>query len=408
MTKRFNDTTRRTVLKGGVAAAAVLAAPGILRAQSPAPVKVGLCQPISGFFALDGDLARIGAEQAVKEINEAGGIQSMGGAPIELIIGDSRSNAEAGAQAVEDLNEAGVAGVLGGFASGISLTATQAASRYNLPYIVDTAVSDTITERGLANTFRFGPSFTMATEVALANLEKLNSDAGNPAKTVALVHEDGLFGSGLAGLMEKRLPDLGFEIVATLSHPTPARDMSNVVLRLRSLQPDLIIPSHYYNEFVLFARTLQQQRVRPMGVYAVFGGAASSYRFVDEFPEAAEGVMDCNHWGDPNLPKTQELKEIVEAQGKFLAYNTPTNYSLVKVFAQALEKAGSTDKDAIIETLRTQEFESGVMPYGMTKFDETGQNTSALPLNTQVQDGAINVIYPQEYAQAEPVFPVNQ
>ena len=407
MTKSMFAASRRTVLKGGVAATAMLAAPGLLRAQ-PAPIKVGLCQPISGFFALDGDLARIGAEQAVKEINEAGGIKSMDGAKIELLIGDSRSNAEAGAQAVEDLNEAGVAGILGGFASGISLTATQAASRYNLPYIVDTAVSDTITSRGLENTFRFGPSFSMATEIAIANLKKLNDDAGNPAKTVALVHEDGLFGSGLAGLMEKRLPDLGLEIVANLSHPTPARDMVNIALQLRSLKPDLIIPSHYYNEFVLFARTLQQQRIKPMGVYAVFGGAASSYRFVSEFPEAAEGVMDCNHWGDPKLPKTQELKEIVEADGKFYAYNTPTNYSLVKVFAQALEKAGSTDKEAIIETLRTSEFESGVMPYGMTKFDETGQNTSALPLNTQVQGGEIKVIYPGEYAQAEPVFPVNQ
>ncbi len=248
----------------------------------------------------------------------------------------------------------------------------------------------------------------MATDTALDNLVKLNDAAGKPAKTVALVHEDGLFGSGLATIMQNRLPELGFEIVETISHPTPARDMSNVALRLRSLQPDLIIPSHYYNEFVLFARTLQQQRVKPKGIYAVFGGAASSYRFVSEFPEAAEGVMDCNHWGDPKDPKSAELKKVVEDQGKFYAYNTPTNYSLMLLFAQALEKAASTEKDAIIETLNTQEFESGVMPYGMSKFDETGQNTSALPLNTQVQGGEINVIYPEQYAQADPVFPANQ
>ncbi|RAI02972.1 ABC transporter substrate-binding protein [Acuticoccus sediminis] len=408
MTNKLYGQSRRTVLKSGVAAAAVLAAPGILRAQSPAPVKVGLLQPISGAFALDGDLARIGAEQAVKEINEAGGIKALDGAPIELVVGDSRSNAEAGAQATEDLNAAGVAGVLGGFASGIALTATQAASRYNLPYIVDCAVSDTITQRGLKNTFRFNPNFSMATDTALKNLVKLNDDAGKPAKTVALVHEDGLFGSGLATIMKNRLPELGFEIIETISHPTPARDMSNVVLRLRSLRPDLVIPSMYYNEFVLLARTMQQQRVKPMGVYAVFGGAASSYRFVNEFPEAAEGVMDCNHWGDPKNPKSAELKTIVEEQGKFYAYNTPINYSVVKVFAQALEKAGSTDKEAIIEALSTQEFESGVMPYGMSKFDETGQNTSALPLNTQVQGGDINVIYPEEFAQAAPVFPANK
>jgi len=63
-------------------------------------------------------------------------------------------------------------------------------------------------------------------------------------------------------------------------------------------------------------RTMQQQRIRPKGVYAVLNGAASNYRFVKEFAEAANGVMDCNHWYDPRNPKAQELKKQVEAQGK--------------------------------------------------------------------------------------------
>ncbi|MGJ4948073.1 ABC transporter substrate-binding protein [Bradyrhizobium sp. HKCCYLS20291] len=405
MTRHQNSPSRRTVLKSGVALTSMLAAPGLLRAE-PAPVKVGLLQPISGAFALDGDLAKIGAEFAVKEINDAGGIKALGGAKLELVVGDSRSNAEAGAQATEELQSAGVVGVLGGFASGIALTATQTAARYDLPFVVDCAVADTITERGLKNTFRFNPNFSMATAVALKNLVKLNDDAGKPIKTVAIVHEDGLFGSGLAKIMQEKLPPLGFQIVETIAHPTPARDMTNVVLRLRALNPDLIVPSHYFNEFVLMARTLQQ-RVRPKGIYAVFGGAASSYRFVNEFPEAAQGVMDCNHWGDPKSPITAKLRETVTAAGKFYAYNTPINYSLMKVFAQAIEKAGSADRAKIIEALAANEFDSGIMPYGKTKFDAKGQNTSALPMNTQVQGKDIKVIYPAEYAEAKPVFPIN-
>ena len=77
------------------------------------------------------------------------------------------------------------------------------------------------------------------------------------------MHEDGLFGSGLAKLMATELPKHGFEIVETIAIPTPSRDLSNVVLRLRSLNPDLVIPSTYYGETVLLARTMQQQRVRP-------------------------------------------------------------------------------------------------------------------------------------------------
>jgi branched-chain amino acid transport system substrate-binding protein len=80
---------------------------------------------------------------------------------------------------------------------------------------------------------------------------------------------------------------------------------------------------------------------------------------------------------------------------------------LIHVFAQAVEKAASADRAKITQVLATGEFESGVMPYGKTKFDAKGQNTSARTLNTQVQGGDIKVIYPTEYAQAKPIFPIN-
>jgi branched-chain amino acid transport system substrate-binding protein len=402
----INSVSRRTLLQAGGALAATLAAPGLVRAQAPT-IKIGLLQPITGAFANDGDLAKIGAEYAIKEINDAGGIKALGGAKLELIVGDSRSNAEAGAQATEQLQADGAAIVVGGFASGIAMTATQAAARYEMPFVIDCAVSDALMTRNLKNVFRFNPSFSMAADVALKNLVLINDASGKAAKTVAIVHEDGLLGSGLAKLMQARLPELGFEVVETISHPTPARDMNNVVLRLRSLQPDLIIPSHYFNEFVLFARTLQQQRVKPKGIYALFGGAASSYKFVSEFPEAAEGVMDVNHWGDPKNPTNDKLMAAVKAAGKFYAYNTPINYSVIQVAAQALEMAKSADRGAIIEALAKNEFDSGVMPYGKSKFDATGQNVNALPLNTQVQGGEIKVIYPDQFAQAKPKFPAN-
>ncbi|TWF58534.1 ABC transporter substrate-binding protein [Neorhizobium alkalisoli] len=401
-----NSFSRRTVLKAGGAAATILAAPGLVRAQAPI-VKIGLVQPITGAFAGDGDLARIGAEYAVKEINDAGGIKALGGAKIQLLIGDSRSNAEAGAQATEQLKTDGAVIVVGGFASGIAMTASQAAARYELPFIIDGAVSDGLMTRGLKSVFRFGPSFGASADVALKNLVAINDAAGKAAKTVAIVHEDGLLGSGLAKLMQQRLPPLGFQIVETISHPTPARDMSNVVLRLRSLNPDLIIPSMYFNEFVLLARTMQQQRVKPKGIYALFGGAASSYKFVSEFPDAAEGVMDVNHWGDPKNPTNAKLMEAVKATGKFYAYNTPINYSLIQIAAQAIEMAKSTESGALVEALAKNEFDSGVMPYGRTKFDATGQNVNALPLNTQVQGGDIKVVYPEQFAQSKPKFPAN-
>ena len=116
-------------------------------------------------------------------------------------------------------------------------------------------------------------------------------------------------------------------MIETISHPTPTRDFNNVVTKIRAANPDLVIPANYYNEYVLLARTMQQQKVRPKGIYSVLGGAASSYKFVKEFPDAAQHIMDCNHWFDPKNPKALELKKKVEAKGEFFTYEVFLNYS---------------------------------------------------------------------------------
>ena len=396
---------RRDLLKGGAAVAvASLAAPAYLRAQT-ASIKIGVLQPVTGALAFDGALGKIGADAAFKQINDNGGIKALGGAKLEMVFGDARSTPDGGTQEVERMAGEGVAAIIGGFASPICLAATQASARYDIPYLVDVGVSDQVVSRGLANTFRFAPGFGMASKQAIENLIKLNDGAGKPAKTVVLVHEDGLFGTGLATLMQTELPKAGFEILDTIAHPTPARDMSNVALQIRAKNPDLVIPSSYYGEFVLLARTMQQQRIKPKGIYCVLNGAASNYRFVKEFPEAAQYVMDCNHWYDPRKPAALALKKAVEADGKFFTYNVALNYSNVLLLADAIERAASADRKAITAAIASSTFAGHIMPYGPTQF-VGGQNTGAAPVNTQVQDGAIKVIFPTDFADAKPVFPV--
>lgn len=391
---------RRSALRLGATAAAALAAPRLSRAQGGpgAVAKIGVLQPLTGALSQDGEYGRLGAELGLADANAEGRVR------LEPVFGDARSTPEGGVAEVERMAAEGCVAVVGGFASPICLAASQAAARHSMPYVVDVGVSDQIVARGLRNTFRFGPGFSTVTRAAVDNLVRLNESAGRPARTVVLVHEDGLFGSGLARLMATELPKHGFEVQETIPHPTPARDMSNVALRIRALDPDLLIPSSYYGEFVLLARTLQQRRVRPKATYAVLNGAASNPRFVREFPEAAAFVMDCNHWADPRKPRAADLRRRVEATGRFWLYNVPLNHSCVGLVADALARAGRPDRDALAEALASSAWDGHVMPYGPTRF-ENGQNTGAAPVNTQVQDGEIRVIFPAEFADARPVFP---
>jgi len=393
-----------TTLGAAAVAAGSIAMPSVLRAAG-APVKLGVLHPVTGALSYSGQQGRLGATLAIDEINAAGGIKALGGAKIEPVLGDARSTPEGGTAEVEKMNSAGVACIVGGYASNICLATTQAAARYDLPYVVDVGVADTIVTRGLKNTFRFGPGFGVIAKTALENLVTINDQAGKPAKTVMIVHEDSLFGSGLAKLLNAQLPQHGFQVLETIPHPTPTRDFNTIVLKIKAQNPDIVIPADYYNEYVLLARTMLQQHVRPKAIYSVLGGAASSYKFVKEFPDAAKGIMDCNHWFDPHSEKALALKKQVEAQGQFFTYEVYLNYSCVGLAADALERAASAERPKIIAALESSTWSGHTMPYGPTKF-VNGQNQGAAPCNTQVQDNDIKVIMPPKFANAKAVFPM--
>jgi branched-chain amino acid transport system substrate-binding protein len=408
MSRRSLSLSRRKFLRSSAlaagATAGLLHAPALLRAQG-AGVKIGVLHPVSGALSYSGQQGRLGATLAIDEINAAGGIKALGGAKFEPMLGDAQSTPDGGNAEVEKMNAAGVCAVVGGYASAICLSASQTAARYDLPYVVDVGVVDSIVTRGLKNTFRFGPGFGVIAKTALDNLVTINDQAGKPAKTVMIVHEDSAFGAGLAKLLNAQLPERGFEVLETISHPTPTREFDNVVLKVKARNPDLVIPANYYNEYVLLARTMQQQRVRPKAIYSVLGGAASSYKFVKEFPQAAQYIMDCNHWFNPKNPRALALKTGVESKGQFYTYEVYMNYSCVLLLADAIERAASADRAKIIDALASSTFAGHVMPYGPTKF-VNGQNQGAAPVNTQVLGNDIAVILPAAFASAKPVFPM--
>ena len=398
-------TTRRHFMSQTAAAASAMSFPLIAGAQAKA-VKVGVLHPVTGALAYSGQQCRMGALMAIEDINKAGGIKSLGGAKIEAMLGDAQSSPQAGTAEIEKMNEAGVSAVVGAFASAICLATTQAAAKYNLPHVVDVGVADQIVERGLKNTFRFGPGYRKCAEVAVANLHVLNTAAGKPARSVMIIHEESLFGTGTANLLSKELPGYGYDVKEVIKHANPTRDFNNIALRIKQVNPDIVIPANYYNEYALLVRTMQQQKISPKAIYSVLGGAASSYKFVKEFPEAANGIIDCNHWFNPRDKRSLELKKRVEAQGQFFSYEVFMTYTAMSLLADAIERAKSTDRAAIIDALTKSTFSNHIMPYGATQF-VNGQNMGAQPLMTQVVKGDIKVIVPRDYREVEPIFPLN-
>ena len=399
-----NEQQRRQFLVNTAALAASAALPLGARGQG-APVKVGVLHPVTGFLAYSGNLSRLGARMAVEDINAAGGIKALGGVKLEAVLADAQSKPEVGSAEVEKLNEQGVSAIVGAYASAICLATTQAAAKHGIPHLVDVGVADQIVQRGLKNTFRFAPGYKTCTDAAVESLQALNNSAGRPAKTVMIIHEESLFGTGTANLLVKQLPPLGFEVKDVIKHANPTRDFNNIVLRVKAANPDIVIPANYYNEYALFVRTMKQQNVTPKAIYSVLGGAASSYKFVKEFADAANGVLDVNHWFNPKDKRAWALKKRVDAMdGQFFTYEVYLNYTAVHLLADAIGRAKSTKREDIIAALEKSSWNDHFMPFGPTRF-VNGQNEGARPLMMQVLKNDIRVVQPDSYAETKPVFP---
>ena len=390
--------TRRIALAG----TAALAMPGVLRAQ-PAAIRIGMVHPVTGALADGGGRCRLGGQAAVADVNAAGGIKSMGGARLEAVLGDAQGRPEIAASLVDSMAESGVAAFIGAYSSGLGLAATQAAAKAGIPFSIDSGISDALTGRGLANVFRFFPANATFTNDAMAALDAINKKAGSPAKTAILVHEDSEFGTSTAKLLAAKLPPIGIEVRSIIPHATPTRDFTNIALRIKGEKPDLVMMTNYPGEYALLARTLVQQRVELAGLYSVSGGGFN-LKFAREQPQVAEGMLDFNHWYNPRDARGPAFRKRIEDAGGVFSWEVLFGYFAVRLLADAMERAGSADKERLTAALAASTFSDHFMPYGPTRF-EGGQNQGAHASAQQIQRGDIAVVWPESFADAPAVFP---
>lgn len=396
-------TTRRRAVAGMAATAAGISGlPAILGAE-PESVKIGLLHPVTGAVAFAGAQCRYGCELAIRDLNEAGGVASLGGAKLEARPGDTRSSPETGAAEVARLKQDGAHALSGCGQSSVGLAATQAAARLGIPFSIDVGLSDRLVERGLRNVYRLAAGYRRILDDAVASLGAINDGAGRPARTAIIVHEESEFGTGTANLMKERLPAIGIEVLDILRHANPTRNFDGIAARIRALGPDIVMPIAYASEYVMLARTLKQQRVDFMASVSVFGGGFSQ-KFVEDMPDVAEYMIDVNHWYDAKSRAALDLRRRVEGDGRRFTFEVYLSYNSIRLLHDAFERAGSTAPDAVMDALAASTLDPLLVPYGPTRFVD-GQNEGARAAAIQVQNKAIEVLYPPAFASAAPVFP---
>jgi branched-chain amino acid transport system substrate-binding protein len=407
--------SRREFIKAGLSLLAVSAAacapagaPGAPTGPRVTEIKIGSIHPLTGAGAFEGNLVARGVRLRIEEANAAGGIKSLGGAKINLIEADTQGKPEVGQSETERLIREGCVALMGAFHSAVTIVTTQVAEREGVPFVISVAVSDRILQRGFKYSFRQQPNATMMGRLTVRALKELVDAAGGQYRRVAFIHEDTEMGQTISAAAFSALRDAGFELVEDITYNAArVTDVTAEASRVRAANPDIILMNGYYPDTLLWVRTFRDLRVSPKAIVGVANSLLSNPNFVKEEPKLAEYMIDGNYWWNPNSDRARRVKEAYEKR-----YNEPfTNHSAqgyqsADVLIDALERAGSTDRDRIREALAKTKLTDIIVPGDTIEFDETGQNKNAQPLLLQILKGVVTPVAPQKYAAARAVFPI--
>jgi branched-chain amino acid transport system substrate-binding protein len=143
-------------------------------------------------------------------------------------------------------------------------------------------------------------------------------------------------------------------------------------------------------------------------VFGVANGAYDQPAFVADAPNGGEGYFDANYHWDVTNPDAVELAELYEeTYGEPIRTSAVLTYDAVMVIAGALEEAGSADPTAVRDAIAESSYQPLTVSSGPVEFDETGQNTNAGIVVMQVQDAAIQQVFPNDLAEADYRFPAS-
>jgi branched-chain amino acid transport system substrate-binding protein len=372
-------------------------------------ITIGSLHPLSGAAAADGQQMDNGAQLAVDAINEAGGIKSLDGAQLELASADSQGKPEVGQSEAQRLIQDGAVALLGTYQSAVSQNVAAVAERNQVPFVIDVSSADAILQQGYQYTFRLQPSSTVLGERGAEYLAEVSEAAGGKAQKVAIFHEQGPFGTAVREAFSGKATSLGMTIGPVISYDAASiSDFTTHVTAAKAEGADVLMVAGYYRDGVLVANAVSTVKPELDAVWGVANGAFDLPQFPEEVGAAGEGYFDANYHLDTTKPETQELAKLYEETyndkirtGAVLAYDA------VRVIADALERAGDADPTALRDAIAETELEPLVAADGPIRFTETGENENAAPILMQVQQGTIKQVFPEDKAEADPIYPAS-
>jgi branched-chain amino acid transport system substrate-binding protein len=341
------------------------------------PIKLGVAGAHSGDLASYGLPTVKAAELVVKEVNDNGGIM---GRPVELLIEDDVCKPEVATNTASKLVGDGVVGVIGHICSGATKAALGIYKDSNIFAISPSATNPPLTQSGdYPNFFR-----TIASDDAQARLQVDFALNELGLKKLAVLHDKGDYGKGLAEFAKAFLEaDSRAEVVLYEGITVGAVDYTAVINKIKSTGAEGIIFGGYHPEA---SKIVTQLRKGGMDTIFISDDGVKDDTFIKVAGEYAEGVYATGPKDTTSNPLAKEaIKKHQEAYGEDPGAFYLNAYAATLAALNAIEKAGSTEYDAVTNALRNEWVET---PLGKIKFDEKGDAIGIGFSMYQVQNGA--------------------
>jgi branched-chain amino acid transport system substrate-binding protein len=404
-------------------ALAALGDGGATRAADVPEIVIGSILPLTGTLAQTGAGLRTAQVLAQDLVNGhvsyplplvgKSGLPRLGHARIRIEFADSQGKPDQARAAAEQLiTQQHVVALIGTYASSTTATASQVAERYGIPFLNPDSSAPGLTSRGLKWFFRTTPHDGTFAENFFQFLADLKKTKNIGVKRIAIVGEDGLFGSGASDAEEGSAKKAGYDVATRVSYPATTTEVNAEVQKVKASSPDVIMQASYLPDALLFMRGYKQQSVDVKAILAQDAGFIDP-GFIRTLGADAEGVftrevfsLDIKHRNQAVPLIDQLFRE--RFAGKPLDGNTARDFMGVLVIADAIDRAGSTKPDAIRGALMKTNIPGKLtlMPWNRIHFDATGQNDGGAGIIEQVQDGKYETVWPFDVAVRPAIWPM--
>lgn len=390
---------------------------------APREVRVGAVVPLSGGSAATGRRTLEGIRLAAAVVNEdlpgidlplaeGSGLPDLNGARVRVIPADNREDPEFGAAMTERLiKRRRVAAVIGSYFSSVTLAASERAERLGVPFVNGDSSAPGLTERGSRPYFfRTGPSDRTFADAFFNFLDQMNTTRRAGIETVAVVHENTEFGTGVAEVVRELAAKHGYSLIADIPYPDGTRDVAAIAARIKRLNPHVLFQASYTPEAVLFTRTFRRLHYRPN--LLAFGAGYSDAAYFDAVGQSGTDTISRAAWALDAMRGRPAAGRIAAMFRRRYATemdeNSARDFTAALTLFEAIDEAGSTDPNAVRDTLAAIDIpgRETIMPWAGIRFDRDGQNALARGLIVQRIGGAYRTIWPFDVATANVVWPI--